>query len=154
MKKGSFIFGVIVGLGLLALLGQSWQSARVGWDYSGFDAAGVLETPTKAEYAVIPKGGTLADAIATYEVDLSTVGAPTEVGEYRADLLDFSDIKDGSYYLGVRIFDAADNSSSWEFTQISKIGPDKIQYPQIVDFSGSNGVLKVSGTFTIEENDR
>ncbi len=146
-----FSLGVLLTV-VLVLTGQSWDQARVSWEHDGLDARGVPEAPSRAEYVVVLDGDTPSEAIATFEVDLSTPGAPLEGGEYRADLLDFSEIPPGSYSVYTRLYDSAGNASLWGRSNLSTIHPPPpppVLLPQQVGISGSNGDLRLSGVLTL-----
>ena len=149
-----FFLGVLL-TSVLVLTGQAWQTARVSWEYSGNDAAGAPETPVRAEYAVVPEGETIDNAVATFVIDLvSTPGAPLESSEYRADLLPFSAVANGTYSVFTRIYDAENNGSNWIQSNSEVIedpAPPVPTYPQQIPVSGNNGEYSLSGTLTLDK---
>ncbi len=146
-----FLLGALL-TAVLVLTGQSWDQARVSWEHDGLDARGVPEAPVRAEYAVVVDGDAPSEAVATFDVDLSNPGAPIEGGEYRADLLDFSDIPPGSYSVYTRLYDSAGNASLWGRSNLATISPPPpppVLLPQQVEISGENGDVRLSGVLTL-----
>ena len=151
MNPKSFLAGMFVTAAALVLTGQSWQTARISWTYSGLDEAGAPEAPTSAEYRIIPEAGTVDNAVATYQQDLALPGVPLEGNEYRADVVPVDTIPPGNYTAAVRIFDAENNGSAWSSSALEMLPPDAVPLPQVIAVTGSNGIVQITGTLTVSE---